>query len=185
MQRQFVVVSGLPASGKTTLALELGSRLHLPVIGKDEILESLFASKGTGDVAWRRLLSRESDQILQEQAIASSGAILVSFWRLPGMDADSGTPIEWISELGARVVNVHCVCQTEIAAERFFRRSRHPGHLDGQRSYPDILASLKKLASFEEVKIGARIEVDTSRPIELEALAREIQIAFRGDAAER
>src|SRR5262245_15783008 len=130
MHRRFVVISGLPGSGKTTLAWQLASVLDLPIIDKDAILECLFGSKGVGDAAWRRMLSRESDTMLEAQATASEGAILVSFWHLPGMASDSGTPTAWLSKLASRIVNVHCVCEPEIAAERFLRRRRHPGHLD-------------------------------------------------------
>ena len=62
--KRFVVVSGLPGSGKSTLARRLAAPLELAVIDKDDILEQLFESKGTGDAAWRRALSRESDAIL-------------------------------------------------------------------------------------------------------------------------
>ncbi|WP_245771051.1 AAA family ATPase [Actinacidiphila guanduensis] len=49
----FVVVSGLPASGKSTLARGLAGRLGLPLIEKDAILESLYNSLGIGGHAWR------------------------------------------------------------------------------------------------------------------------------------
>ncbi len=92
MNRRFVVISGLPGSGKTTLARQLEPALRLPVIDKDEILERLFELKGVGDGVWRRMLSREADELLRAEATASSeGAILVSFWRQAGMPPDSGT----------------------------------------------------------------------------------------------
>jgi len=56
-------VSGLPGSGKTTLAGRLAPALHLPLIDKDDILNDLFDLRGTGDIAWRRALSRDSDEI--------------------------------------------------------------------------------------------------------------------------
>ena len=37
----FVVVSGLPASGKTTLARQLADELNAPLISKDEIKEAM------------------------------------------------------------------------------------------------------------------------------------------------
>src|SRR5262245_21187082 len=98
MDRRFVVISGLPGSGKSTLAHRLAPALGLPVIDKDDILERLFESKGTGDHVWRRALSRESDRILHSDAEASNGAVVVSFWHQPGMSADSGTPTRWLSQ---------------------------------------------------------------------------------------
>jgi len=104
MRKPFVVMSGLPGSGKTTLARRLAPLLDLPVIDKDDILERLFVSKGIGDAAWRRTLSRESDSILQHDATRSEGAILVSFWHLPGMPVDSGTPTTWLQSLSDQLV---------------------------------------------------------------------------------
>lgn len=79
-----MVLSGLPCSGKSTLARRLSPALRLPLIDKDAILERLFESRGVGDAAWRRRLSRESDGLFEAEAKASGGAVLVSFWRLPG-----------------------------------------------------------------------------------------------------
>jgi len=45
--RRFVVVSGLPGSGKTTVAQALAPLLKLPLFDKDAILEQLFETKGT------------------------------------------------------------------------------------------------------------------------------------------
>jgi hypothetical protein len=46
----------------------------MPLIDKDDILDRLFESKGGGNAAWRRTLSRESDVILQQEATNSAGA---------------------------------------------------------------------------------------------------------------
>src|SRR5262245_47437294 len=115
-QNRFVIVSGLPGSGKTTLARQLAPALNLPLIDKDEILDRLFDSKGVGDAKWRRALSRESDVLFQREAVSLDGAVLVSFWRLAGMAADSGTPTEWVERISnALIVNVQCNCEPEIA----------------------------------------------------------------------
>lgn len=179
MDRRFVVVSGLPASGKSTVAQQLAPALGLALLDKDTILEGLFQSRGIGDLAWRRFLSRESDSILRVEATASDGAILVSHWRLPGMTPDSGTPTDWLAELSGSLVNLHCECSAETAAGRFFHRNRHPGHLDPESSYAEILESIRAVARLGRLDIGLRVDVDTSRALDFDALLREIRAAFR------
>ncbi|SED18936.1 shikimate kinase [Streptomyces sp. TLI_105] len=49
--KAFVIVSGLPASGKTTLGRRLATGLGLPLVDKDAILEFLYGSLGVGDEA--------------------------------------------------------------------------------------------------------------------------------------
>jgi shikimate kinase len=77
--KPYVVISGLPGSGKSTLARRLAPLLKLPIIDKDDILERLFEARGIGDKGWRRGLSRESDEIFQEEARKTQGVVLVSF----------------------------------------------------------------------------------------------------------
>lgn len=175
LRKPFVVVSGLPGSGKTTIARRLAPALGLPLIDKDDILDRLFASKGVGDSEWRRTLSRESDRILQEEARLSNGAVLVSFWRLPGMPANSGTPIDWLCDPSHHLVNVHCVCSLEMAAGRFSERRRHPGHLDDARSHADLIASLEALTRFPALDLGPRIEIDTTRELVLDDVVRKVR----------
>jgi hypothetical protein len=178
MDRRFVVVSGLPGSGKTTLARQLAPALGLPLIDKDDILERLFESKGIGDAAWRRALSRESDVILQSEAVASPGAVLTSMWHVSGMAADSGTPTRWLLELSNLVVNVHCVCSPEIAATRFMQRKRHIGHLDGSATFANVLGGLRSHARRGALEIEPRVDVDTTGEPEIGDLVSEIRGAF-------
>jgi predicted kinase len=179
---RFVVVSGLPGSGKTTVGRQLAAALHLPLLDKDDILVRLFETRGTGDQAWRRALSRASDEVLERDARASEGAVLVSFWRLPGMPEDSGTPTEWLSELHGLVIGVRCVCLPEVAAARFIQRQRHPGHLDHERALADVLASLQAQEQLGALRLEPSIDVDTSQLVDAEALAKQVQAAFSRSA---
>jgi cytidylate kinase len=183
MDRRFVVISGLPGSGKTTLGLALAESLRLPLIDKDDILERLFEERGIGDARWRRKLSRESDAIFELQARSSAdGAVLVSHWHRAGMTADSGTPTEWITELSPAIVNVNCICEVQVAAGRFARRRRHAGHLDA-RSLAEVVLSLRSLESVGWLEVGARVDVETSGVVDVVAVSRKIagifQLLFR------
>jgi gluconate kinase len=177
-ERQFVVVTGLPGSGKSCLAKRIAPLLGLDVIDKDDILEDLFRSKGIGDEAWRRTLSRESDGILEREVRGSQGAVLVSFWHLPGMSRDSGTPTGWLRELSGTIVNLHCECPAELAAHRFGARERHAGHLDHTRSPEQIVTSIRDVARLERLQIGETVCVDTSTEIRIEQLAERVRSAF-------
>ena len=175
MQKTLLLISGLPGSGKTTLAYKLSAVFGLSVIDKDEILDQLFESKGAGDASWRRRLSRESDLILQQKATASSGAILSSFWHLPGMPTDSGTSADWIDPLSYQVVTVHCDCDIKVAVERFLKRKRHHGHLDSNSSYEQLVTNFEQLHRLDPIIIGERVIVNTSGEINLELVVQQIR----------
>src|SRR5262252_4966293 len=100
-------------------------------------------TKGVGDAAWRRALSRESDVLFRNEAQCSTGAFLVSFWHLPSMPAGSGTSTDWLPSLSSRIVNLHCQCPTTIAAARYCNRRRHAGHLDDLISRDEVLTMIQ------------------------------------------
>lgn len=178
MNRKFVVVSGVPGSGKSWLAGRLAPFLDLPVIDKDDILERLFNAKGVGGAGWRRALSRESDVLFRGEAERSEGALLVSFWRLPGMPSDSGTQTEWLHALSSRIVNLYCECPPAVAAARYSQRVRHPGHLDYLRSREEVVTSIQRAAEWEPLEFSQRVKCDTSLDIDLSLLAPRIYKEF-------
>ena len=176
--RRFIVVSGLPGSGKTTLARRLATALELPLLDKDDLLEALFASEGVGDTEWRRALSRRSDAELQRRAESSSGAVLVSFWQQPGMAADSGTPTGWLARLPGALVHVRCDCPPQVAALRFVSRRRHPGHLDALRSAAQLEDWLESLSRHGPIELAPVVPVETSRETALDAIVDAVVRAF-------
>jgi hypothetical protein len=170
-----VMVSGLPASGKTTLARKLAPALGPPLLDKDDILEGLFEALGIGDADWRGRLSRASDEIFQRLAKSSSGAVLTSFWHNSEMSPHSGTPTDWIASISQRLVEIHCLCDPEVAATRFIKRVRHPGHLDGAKRREDILSRFRTLAAMGPLGIGKLLRVDTSKEIDLDLIVGEVK----------
>ncbi|MGC2460019.1 MAG: hypothetical protein WA446_03440 [Steroidobacteraceae bacterium] len=61
---RLLLITGAPASGKTRLARDLGTRYGCGIGSKDEIKETLFEVLGTGDAAWSRRLSDASFALL-------------------------------------------------------------------------------------------------------------------------
>ena len=171
----FVVVSGLPASGKSLLARRLSPLLNLPCLDKDDFLDHFLRRQPDVDAPARRFLSRESDKQFQEEAMRVHAAVLVSFWHVPGMPSDSGTPTEWLTASTNSVVHLHCVCPPLVAAKRFVERTRHPGHGDRHRRLEDLVADFQSLADLGMPPIPDVLKVDTSGPVDVEALAGAIQ----------
>ena len=126
-------------------------------------------------------LSRESDELFEREATRSNGAILVSFWQVPGMPSDSGTPTDWLQSPTHHLINVRCACEFDVAANRFLQRRRHPGHLDGESSSADVLASLRTLTQLPALDLGQRIDVDTSQQPNL----TDVVAAIRGALMEQ
>jgi hypothetical protein len=175
MKALFIVLSGLPASGKSTLGRAIAGVLQLPMLDKDQILEALFESRGVGDVIWRRQLSRMADQEFIAQASKLPAAVLASWWRHPSSSSlESGTPTEWLLSLHGEVIEVHCVCRPSVAAFRFVERKRHAGHVDDQYSYEMLLAGFRVQASLGPLRMGRTIEVNTEAEPSVADIVRQL-----------
>ena len=183
---RFVVLSGLPARGKSTVARPLAAALGLPLIDKDELLEALFDSQGTGDATWRRALSETADEAFQRRAEASDGAVLVSWWRHPLSSTASGTPTDWLARLPGIVVEIHCRCSPATAARRFMARQRHSGHLDNRWQRAELAASFEVQATLGALGVGRCISIDTEAARSNDAVAQcamEVHAAIQGCAS--
>ncbi|MEM6588104.1 MAG: AAA family ATPase [Pseudomonadota bacterium] len=173
-----VVVSGLPASGKTTVARELADRLHLNFLDKDDFLEDLYERHGVSSWDHRQRLSRESDVAFRNAATRLGSAVLVSHWRSRESEAESGTPIEWLDDEYDILIEVYCHCSADIAFERFTARKRHPGHFDEMRNPEDLKARLDALANDFPLGLAAMLRVQTYGDVDLDTLERDVRQAI-------
>src|SRR5688500_5640391 len=65
-----IIVNGLPATGKTTLSIQLADALGLALFSKDMFKEILFDTLGWSDRAWSRRLGVASIALLVRVAEA-------------------------------------------------------------------------------------------------------------------
>jgi thymidylate kinase len=179
--RRYIIVTGIPASGKSTVGHAVAAALGLPMLDKDEILEAMFNSEGVGNAEWRTRLSRAADKTLKEKALRLDSAVIASWWRHPSSQIHSGTPVEWLSLLPGVVIELYCLCSPQVAAERFLSRKRHEGHLDDRKTHGDLLAGFQQHAALGPLGVGRVLTVNTEQGVELETLLAQINSRSTGD----
>lgn len=169
-----MVVSGLPASGKTTVGTALSERLNMPLIDKDAILEALFNSLGCPDRGERYRLSRASDEVLYTLAEASQAAVVVNWW-----DHDS-SPAR-LRGIASSIVEAFCECPVEVAAARFEGRRRHPGHHDPNRSPEEVAEGVRRMRETfpGPLGVGDLVRVNTTVPLDAASVAAQVQSLVR------
>jgi predicted kinase len=132
-----VIVTGLPASGKTTLARELAARYRVPLLAKDLVKEPLLDVLGAGDAPASRRLSDASFRVLAAAAAelvrAGTSCVLEGNFRSGEHDA-----LMRDACAEARVVQVLCRVDETTRVARLRARaddaSRHPGHRDAEQA---------------------------------------------------
>lgn len=153
MAAAVILIAGAPASGKTTLAHTLSTRLNLPVLSKDDIKESLFdALPVNGE--WSRPLGRASYRLLLRliaKFTRGNAAFIVdnAFRAEDERDLRPTLP-------GASVLGLHCRASNATrAAQRVEAGDRHPCHRNAD--IPQLIAS----RIYAPPEIGERVNVPT------------------------
>jgi predicted kinase len=165
-----LLVTGPPASGKTTVATRLAASLGWPLLAKDDIKEALLDVLGSGDRDWSRQLSRASHAVqltLAGRSLRDGASVILE----GPFRAEHAVALRAMaSNSPVRYIQVLCVASIEVLGERLRRRSgskdRHPGHLD-----TDLVAELPVLVQVCSTTLdlgGALHRVDTTSSTEPE-----------------
>jgi predicted kinase len=165
---RIVYISGRPGAGKSSLASPLAAELGYSLVIKDlveEVLHDALYDPGKGriDRAWSLRLGAASWELLWMLAARAGDMVIESNFHPPA-DIELGK----LRGLGARMVEVHCECPAEVAHARYNARLRHEVH---SGALP--LSAMDKYD--RPVGIGPLITVDTTRPVDVAAVAAEVR----------
>jgi predicted kinase len=166
-----IVVTGMPSSGKTTVAEALACELRLPLIAKDEIKESLYESLGAEDVAASGRLGAAAYALifaLVRRMLGSGVSLIVeaNFFR------DQEAEFSMLPSHG--LIQLHCEAPLPVLIERYANRSRHPGHQDAEKI--NELPARFESGVHSPLRLDSElIQLDTTRPVDLANLAARIR----------
>jgi predicted kinase len=171
-----IIVHGLPASGKTTLAKWLAQKLGWPIIHKDDVKEILFDTLGWSDRAWSRKLGVATIELLfhvVELQLAAGASFMVECNFKPELASARIRAI--LHKTNAHCVQVLCHADGRLRLQRFMARQRHPGHVDGEltQDMADVWAA-EQLAPLD--LDAPVIALDTTRweRVDYDAVFREV-----------
>lgn len=130
-----IIITGLPCTGKTTIARELSKLHELPVFSKDDFKELMFDHLGYSNREQSKAYGKATYPILYhlaDQMMAAKKPFILesNFSREFGSE-----PLSNLKEkYGYKVVILDVQCDGEVLFQRFLKRSesgkRHPGHND-------------------------------------------------------
>lgn len=164
----------MPAAGKSTLAPQLARALRLPLFSKDVIKEAhadvlgATAPDGRPQREWNATLGRAASEIMWALlADAPAGAVLENSWRANVRSLAA----EGLARAGVTCpLEIWCEVPPELAWRRYVARfpTRHPVH-GALMSRDEEWARM--VANAEPLGLGPVYRVDTSGPVDIDALA--------------
>ncbi len=186
-QATLILVNGLPASGKSSLAKQLSETLSIPMLSKDGIKESLFDSLGWSDREWSMRLGVASMELLWKIARehADIGATLILESNFVRRFAD-GAIAAMREKAPVRVIEVHCTADREVLVSRYRNRAgtddRHPGHVEwsDEQMELEFIPRLRTGSDDYLEQADHLIEVDTTNfdQVNIDAIVEQIRAAL-------
>lgn len=157
-----VVVTGVPGAGKTTLGSALALALGARFLSLDAIKESLYAGEERTQAPAELRLNAERE--LGVQLAAADGPAVVDIWIAPDRDTERVTTL--LQQQDRDVVELLCRVPADTAVARYVGRRRGWPHRAPDE--PTLQRIREASDAIEPLGIGTCIEVDTSRPVDID-----------------
>jgi predicted kinase len=173
-QVTLIVVSGAPATGKSTIAAAIAADLRWPLLSLDPVKELLADVLGLGDEDWSNRLGDAAAEIIFRQSADFPDAVAEGWWR--------GARRDRARAVFGGAIEVFCRCEPELALRRMRGRhgvSRHPIHRDVIN--PAMLDRASELAA-TVTPLGlaaALVTADTGQPGAIVAAVAAARAALR------
>lgn len=170
-RRSFVIVSGAPGAGKSTLAGPLAAALGFSLIAKDYIKEAIWdaVDPPRGDLAWSRRTGGAAMEVLWAVAERSDRFVIEANFR-----PHSSYERRRLERLGrdAQFVEVYCDCPPDVAADRYRLRAASPDH---HHAHAGRTLAQDTLDEFDRpLSLGPVIRVDTRVPVDLTTVTEQV-----------
>ncbi|ESY96543.1 ROK family protein [Mesorhizobium sp. LNHC229A00] len=179
--RRAVLVNGIPASGKSTVSRGIADRMGWPLLALDTVKNPFLEVLGGADREFNRTLGRASYQAIWSlvgDAPAGSTFIVDAWFGFQPRQALE----DHLRNAGVEdTVEIWCHAPGEVLAERYGARlgQRLPGH-PGAAYIPELIELAKRA---EPLRRGPLLDVDTTQPIDFDAIAAWLRATLAGDAS--
>ncbi len=172
-----VLVNGVPASGKSTVARAISEAGGWPLLALDTVKEALFAHLGTGDREHNRLMGRASYQAMFAAVgdFPADTTVVIDAWF--GFQPADVLQAHIVRAKLTNVVEVWCHAPPAVIGERYRARvgTRSSGHL-GLDYVPELIALATRAVPLGTFPL---IQVDTTLPMHTANLTARIGAALK------
>jgi predicted kinase len=163
---KLIIVSGFPASGKTTLVTQLSKDLNLPSFSKDDFKELLADTIGFTDHESTRPFGKTSFSALflvAKRLIENKASLIIEGNFMMGDETKEF--LSYLRQADVEVYEILCHAEGQVLIDRFMARKRHPVHhtLDEVTLNHYLETSVRK-GKDVPLGVGKLLEVDTTEP---------------------
>lgn len=174
--KRAVLVNGVPASGKSTVARAVSAARGWPLLTLDTVKEPFFDEIGVGDREHNRALGRASYRAIWSLVadFPQGSTVVVDAWF-------GFQPLEVLDAHLARagvtaVAEIYCHASPDLLAWRYEARldERHPGH-PGAAYIPELIALAGRATATGRYPL---LSIETTTPLDLAAALAFVDKAF-------